>query len=108
MAEALHTPGPWVVSFDATRYGIYRCEVIGGKPYRRTPIAWVPKLTTNHACDEAERQTILQDARLIAAAPDMLAALQLISDGPHDAEAIADMLGQVRAAIAKATGAQHA
>jgi hypothetical protein len=46
-------------------------------------------------------------ASLIAAAPDMLAALQLIGDGPHDAEAIADMLGQVRAAIAKATGVQH-
>lgn len=44
------------------------------------------------------------NARLIAAAPDLLDALLMVSNGPHDAEAIADMLPTVRAAIAKATG----
>ena len=67
-----HTPGPWMVSFDASRYGIYQCDVIDGSPYRRTPIAFVPKIASAHACDEAERRMILQDARLIAAAPDLL------------------------------------
>ena len=71
-----YTPGPWMVSFDASRYGIYQCDVIDGSPYRRTPIAFVPKIASAHACDEAERRMILQDARLIAAAPDLLEALK--------------------------------
>ena len=35
---------------------------------------------------------------------ELLAALQMVSDGPHDAEAIADMLPVIRAAIAKVKG----
>jgi hypothetical protein len=93
-----------MVSFDASRYGIYQCDVIDGSPYRRTPIAFVPKIASAHACDEAERRMILQDARLIAAAPDLLEALK---DALNvlDATGANDAANAARAAIAKAEAA---
>ena len=104
-----HTPGPWMVSFDATRYSIYQCDVIDGSPYRRTPIAFVPKIASAHACDEAERRMILQDAHLIAAAPTMYEALRKIAAIEDkmvvsDWEEIEEARGIARAAIAKAEG----
>lgn len=71
-------------------------------------------MQTNHnpgPCSEA-------DARLIAAAPDLLAALQSLLAMPVKGHALADrlqfsdsgraILDQARAAIARATGADHA
>ena len=88
-----HTPGPWEIDW-------YICRE-GNKELWRVPRSIGPACTDhNHwagnyiTVDEA-------DARLIAAAPDLLAALERIAD-----ETAATWVCDVaRAAIAKATGA---
>ena len=49
-----------------------------------------------------------QTAELIAAAPDLLAALQLLVRGDGQPDECARAMRAARAAIAKATGADHA
>jgi hypothetical protein len=107
-----HTPGPWMVSFDATRYAIHQCEEINGVQHRRTPIAFVPKFTKVGTCEVEEHRMILQDARLIAAAPELLEALERIGKfklsqflGPHDMAL--ECVNIACAAIAKATGGKR-
>ena len=87
--SAQHTPGPWtVVAIDWAETGNARFEIKG---IRRTGMA---------------------DARLIAAAPEMLAALQAVLaeiEGPNrpystDSWLPSHLADQVRAAIAKAEG----
>ena len=109
-----HTPGPWMVSFDASRYGIYQCEEINGVQHRRTPIAFVPKLTKVGTCEVEEHRIILQDARLIAAAPELLDALRRLERrgylNEHSCageDGNADM-AFARAVIAKAAGGKPA
>ncbi len=97
---AYHSPGPWGVV--RTRYkgdGILGVTIDGGK--RGFPIADLGELTGQD----------LADANLIAAAPDLLAALQSLMtesatlDEPDtDAEVIFKMREIARAAISKAEG----
>lgn len=97
MSESKHTPGPW---------SYLPRHIAESEPEVRAPAGWLICCT---AGDE--------DARLIAAAPDLLAALRLLVDrnasisgdtiqlhliGSHG-EAIA-ALNRARAAIAKAEG----
>lgn len=82
-----HTPGPWDVLAGSPTGGL---KVVAGSML----VATVARANLDFAFN----------ARLIAAAPELLKALEMVSDGPHDAEAIADMLPAVRSAIAKATG----
>ena len=84
--SAQHTPGPWKVSPPcklSSRYSVYH----------NGPVVYV---------DRGE------DARLIAAAPDLLAALQMVNRiWSHDQTANLapdSPVAIVRAAIAKATG----
>ncbi|WP_404927116.1 hypothetical protein [Mesorhizobium sp. ORM16] len=103
MSEAKHTPGPWRI--DAGYEGL----VIIGKPaWKRSGewcIATLDDLLGDHD-DEAQA-----NARLIAAAPDMLAALQAIvakfdpaalveKDLPHSD--LADEMQAAFAAISRA------
>lgn len=86
MSEAKHTPGPWRGD----------CEIIGNSRVVATT-AWCSGFKEE---DEA-------NARLIAAAPDLLAALKRITAGLSDAEDLralikGDEVKQARAAIAKA------
>lgn len=86
-----HTPGPWTVSIEGL-VGSYRVEESAA--HEREAIR----------ADDNERACRITeaDARLIAAAPDLLAALEQIArTGYTD---IGDRL-MVEAAIAKATGA---
>ena len=87
--SAQHTPEPWtVVAIDWAETGNARFEIKG---IRRTGMA---------------------DARLIAAAPEMLAALQAVlaeiegPDRPHSTDSWlpSHLAHQVRAAIAKVEG----
>lgn len=95
-----HTPGPWMVAFDATRYAIHQCEEINGVQHRRTPVAFVPKFTKVGTFDVEEHRMILQDARLIAAAPELLEALRsMLEDDDRD-----EATRKARAVIAKAAG----
>ena len=92
-----HTPGPWEVSKHGTpeshpQYGIYA----GSK--------------NDHVIVKGDNATT--DARLIAAAPELLEALKLVVssldywfkryDDPEGAKS--EMMNRARAAIAKATG----
>lgn len=99
MSKPTHTPGPWEVNFGM-----------------RPPRVWAALAPEAAICDMPrwaienwdERSA---NARLIAAAPDLLAALKafvndarfaIISDG--GAEAANEMLWRARAAIAAAEG----
>ena len=93
MTTQTHTPAPWTLSKPS---GVYIESATGG----------IAALT--YSAREA-------DAYLIAAAPDLLAALHEVDefcqqglDSPypeHGEEALNDIMGLVRVAIAKAKGA---
>ncbi len=79
-----HTPGPWTVSIDTHQHP---CLVISSDDLRVAKISWA-----NAA-----------DARLIAAAPDLLAALSAMLENWEFGGLKPYPIAQVRAAIAKAT-----
>ena len=98
-----HTPGPWQVDENAKGYDteVAKCIVWGPKGPGYGAIAY----TSPHEIPYSDGLQIA-DARLIAAAPDLLAALKRIFcvasvelTGRRD-----DVLEQARAAIAKAEG----
>jgi len=100
-----HTEGPWAISGD---YGLYGSEIVAPNAYTHAiATVWTKRI--------AEKGTLLEwpegvaNARLIAAAPDLLA---LVEDHPMlgDLNFMGQVLGwlerreQVLAAIAKAKG----
>ena len=108
MTKASHTPGPWVLSDEwegilvhAPQSCKFVCEVTETNPVYTNPESGI---------SNAEA---LANARLIAAAPEMLVALEAAEKeirgwswtgnardkGPYD-----DHLASIRAAIAKAKG----
>ena len=94
-----HTPGPWGMP-DSGQGRISKVGANGG---------WDGLIATADCGDYARsRSDGLANARLIAAAPDLLEALKDMLDGHEDActgygEGAAD---KARAAIAKATGGE--
>ena len=90
-----HTPGPWHVSDDM--YGVGNLLVAGVTASNAEPIANCGLGKTGKA-----------NARLIAAAPELLDALQTAAMAligyTHRNEIIENALDSARAAIAKATG----
>ena len=98
-----HTPGPWYVGTEFNDQGrhIYAAQ----KVRHEDGDEWHPLI----ACtDDDERLVDWQaNARLIAAAPDLLEALQRMLDAPSHGthEAMRRANEAARAAIAKATGA---
>lgn len=89
-----HTPGPWRVVQDPTNISL--------QVYGQT-------LALFECWRRSDEQTELANARLVAAAPDLLASLQLMVDRFLDTEGSYgawenDALEAARAAIAKATG----
>jgi hypothetical protein len=93
MSEHKHTPGPWQVNHeDPTQVCDADGEVRGCSPIAHCTVGTM-----------AERKA---NAKLIAAAPEMLAALlamQAFIEGEPDA---VEPFGLIRAAIAKATGGE--
>src|SRR4051812_7979165 len=96
-----HTPGPWQVHDYAVNFGPYNAGIDVGPGLRMVA----------RVCGEFERPepgpVAMANARLIAAAPDMLAALHKAhnfldshGNGWDEAETLED----ARAAIAKAEG----
>ena len=89
-----HTPGPWAMP-DSGQGRISKVGVNGG---------WDGMIATADCGDYARsRSEGLANARLIAAAPDLLEALK---DAVRDSESPGQWLDESRAAIAKATGEQ--
>lgn len=70
MSESRHTPGPWVVTTDLRQDDEIICDMLNEKGY--VAITKGQKLANWRA-----------DAKLIAAAPDLLKALERIAR-PHD------------------------
>jgi len=87
-----YTPAPWLIFYDGPDYGIGYRAIVDSEGYT---------ICNSSPMGEA-------NARLIAAAPDMLAALQMVEAiWSRDQTANIDPespLAKVRAAIAKATG----
>ena len=92
-----HTPGPWNFYDDSNDGKTNRIEIVAvGKTVARI----------YHSVPAED----LPNARLIAAAPDLLNALKRILDEPNntmsDGKALKEIIRIARAAIAKATGEQ--
>lgn len=105
MSELKHTTGPW----EATFTDILGCSVDGYcriRPTNREMFGHHTSLeiATLHLIDEVEQQA---NARLIAAAPDLLEAL-INLERVSGMASMRDDPGRVaaRAAIAKATGSE--
>ena len=92
MEKQQHTPGPWRVNMDCEDAFLGKISVEAGNSYY---IAQV---------DEGRSQ--LANARLIAAAPELLEALELLVDNPYREGTESDerLRRIARAAIANATG----
>jgi hypothetical protein len=101
MAEAKHTPGPWL--FEP--HNGYGAKDPDGEPW---PFGYI---STAHPSPIFELSTplvfpheeLVANARLIAAAPDLLAACQAVLGEWRDGYGL-DCIEQLRAAIAKAEG----
>ena len=92
-----HTPGPWKLHFWAENVAVSSDRP---KPRDCETVATVFRGPEQHGNETEERRTADANARLIAAAPDLLAALERFvteDDGP-------ETWRMARAAIAKARG----
>ncbi len=89
-----HTPGPWFAKREGFSTVYVEARIGGG---------WVQEVA---ACGptEAGQEQQEANARLIAAAPELLEALQSVLNSCLDSQGLADAYKQARAAIAKATG----
>ncbi len=114
MSDAKHTPGPWVIWGEKSRTKDLTIGVTSetGPKKHICEMCW--------PADEGQSAggpTGMDDARLIAAAPDLLAALQMMDrafisrhgcfplDRTNDAQCLwNDAMSATRAAIAKAEG----
>lgn len=97
-----HTPGPWQVTGQAesARYIVVRAVMSNGKPGRI-----VARVPFNKEGDVV--YTDASDANLIAAAPDLLAALRDLVSAEGLPEGYANramLIDAARAALAKAEG----
>jgi hypothetical protein len=95
--DAAHTPGPWDLTADPYDDGTPYFRIKAGDPYSDDQ-SWM-----GFHIDAIMREP---DARLIAAAPDLLKALEIIRDafwrdGETYAEMLADMKTIAREALAK-------
>ncbi len=106
-----HTPGPWRESWDYQRISPDSDRVVGNACGPEHNCKGVP-IVGSHLLqpDRETMQKIYADARLIAAAPDLLAALEYFLRADDGAETPDSYNGAARAAsaaIAKATGVPH-
>lgn len=92
MSEAKHTPGPWRVEDG---------ELLAGGDSGAVVLGSIHGADDYPCCEEDIDAECKANARLIAAAPDLLALLEEAYDAlPHG-----DLAGRIAAALAKAKGA---
>ena len=97
MSKTKHTPGPWKLRVS-TGY----IEAIDIQDSRGLTMAWC-SVSTQFGKRGAESITpddIKANAKLIAAAPDLLKFAQMVADGGCD---MSDLMTETRELIAKAT-----
>ncbi len=105
--SAGHAPGPWVAEHRRGSDGMYRTEVYSETYGGIATCEWTP----NHCGKGVIRTFRDANARLIAAAPDLLEALQRLiphavhmESCSHDDDGVRRDLERARAAIYKAEG----
>ena len=84
MNDAKHTPGPWAVE-DVS--GVARQIYVTATDHRRGTPFIVALVYQKTPADQSQPEDVaanMANARLIAAAPDLLAALQVIANGDYD------------------------
>ena len=86
-----HTLGPWQFKANISSVAVYDEK---GASIARLPVA-----------DASSKPRAIADARLIAAAPDLLEALEIAREALCDLPLMDPRTVAIRAAIAKATGA---
>lgn len=90
-AQAPHTRGPWEIHEGVLPQQPYSVDVTaktsGWQPNGETPEGWF--IATVHSMEGSEA-----NARLIAAAPDMLATLGEVVSGMDEAVRILDLMGR--------------
>lgn len=109
--SAKHAPGPWTYESDHThrQYNIRMLGHLIGTRAEAKHICTVNNLPP-HVLANRDQSTAEANARLIAAAPDLLAALDraeaFISGFEDDdtQEGVTEMLAAIRAALANAKG----
>lgn len=98
--KPIHTPGPWRVLHAQLKPGGINYIGVGTKTFGVCSVEWATERTQDAV-------TQIANARLIAAAPDLLAALQRWEQYARD-NAYSDedctFLTATRAALSKATG----
>ena len=100
--SAKHTPGPWEVNrwnWPMEMSGRFH-RVLN---HERFPTAFIPAWSEPDPGEVDGSEGAQANARLIASAPDLLAALQSVLANSLDSQGLADAHKQARAAIAKAT-----
>lgn len=99
-----HTPGPWFVSTaDGSGDQLY----VGGMVLQSPYTAFASRASTPSALGKIDKETLHANARLIAAAPDLLDALhRVMRHIPADAggASLGDDMHRAHKALAKATG----
>jgi len=95
-----HTPGPWAIDWNVSRLDVFSGDAA-------TLVASIRRSAISAGIDETARA----NARLIAAAPDLLDVAETIELGIKRGYTPAELLDEnspirdrIRAAIAKATG----
>lgn len=118
MTEVKHTPGPWVVGWGDGLTGptTPNDPVVAGRSWECVPvsqgmetIAIVPNQATGYFSLDEAKGTGRANARLIAAAPDLLEALRelyldLVANDQDGLIEHVEPMRKARAAIAKAEG----
>lgn len=100
--SATHTPGPWSAIKGIKDGDEMRCGVVCQHGKMQYLIATIENGGPGDFCETEEA-----NAKLMAAAPEFLVALQEIADhpGPHACEAAGHRVAIARAALAKACAA---
>ena len=98
MSETKHTPGPWAIGDENNEC----CQVIIGDKHNL--VASLDRLDCNTGKIVIEREEMLANARLFAAAPELLAALEVAVEyfDRNEIDCIAH--DDAKAAIKKAKG----
>ena len=106
MTQATHTPGPWTYESDHThrQFNIRMLGHLIGTKDEAKHICTVNNLPS-HVLANRDPLTAEANARLIAAAPELLAELINLVDAMNNGWSDPAVADNARAAIAKATGA---
>jgi hypothetical protein len=94
-----HTPGPWEV-----RKGYKKTEVRPCRPTEGYTLGFAPLAVVKADKRTVDQATLEANARLIAAAPELLAALQNVRAAHRTGHNADEAWGWVNDAITKATG----